>query len=108
MQIDGFIVREVLRDGSQECRLAFVKSAAKEVAKNRVRINLIFPGVIDTPQYRAANEGSDDERWRSTLGVGSPQDVIEPLLFLLSDAATMIASVLSRNFAYSRSDEGTP
>ena len=89
---------------SKAALIAFVKSAAKEVAKNRVRINLIFPGVIDTPQYRAANEGIDDERWRTTLGVGSPQDVIGPLLFLLSDAATMTASVLSRDFAYPLSD----
>lgn len=94
---------------SKAALIAFVKSVAKEVAKNRVRINLIFPGVIDTPQYRAANEGGDDERWRTTLGVGSPQDVIGPLLFLLSDAATMTASVLSRDFAYPRSDfEGAP
>jgi 2-hydroxycyclohexanecarboxyl-CoA dehydrogenase len=94
---------------SKAALIAFVKSVAKEVAKNRVRINLIFPGVIDTPQYRAANEGGDDERWRKTLGVGSPQDVIGPLLFLLSDAATMTASVLSRDFAYPRSDfEGAP
>ena len=89
---------------SKAALIAFVKSAAKEVAKDRVRINLIFPGVIDTPQYRAANEGTDDERWRTTLGVGSPRDVVGPLLFLLSDAATMTASVLSRDFAYPRSD----
>jgi 2-hydroxycyclohexanecarboxyl-CoA dehydrogenase len=89
---------------SKAALIAFVKSAAKEVAKDRVRINLIFPGVIDTPQYRAANEGVDDERWRTTLGVGSPRDVVGPLLFLLSDAATMTASVLSRDFAYPRSD----
>jgi 2-hydroxycyclohexanecarboxyl-CoA dehydrogenase len=94
---------------SKAALIAFVKSAAKEVAQDRVRINLIFPGVIDTPQYRAANEGGDDERWRTTLGVGSPQDVIGPLLFLLSDAATMTASVLSRDFVYPRSDpENTP
>ena len=89
---------------SKAALIAFVKSAAKEVAKDRVRINLIFPGVIDTPQYRAANEGVDDERWRTTLGVGSPDDVVGPLLFLLSDAATMTASILSRDFAYPRSD----
>jgi 2-hydroxycyclohexanecarboxyl-CoA dehydrogenase len=94
---------------SKAALIAFVKSAAKEVARSRIRINLIFPGVIDTPQYRAANAGGDDERWRATIGVGLPEDVIGPLLFLLSDAATMTASVLSRDFAYPRSDfESTP
>jgi 3-oxoacyl-[acyl-carrier protein] reductase len=65
-----------------------------------VRFNLIAPGVIDTPQYRAANAGPDDANWRASTGVGAPEDVVGPLMFLLSDAATMTASVLSRDFAY--------
>jgi 2-hydroxycyclohexanecarboxyl-CoA dehydrogenase len=84
--------------------IAFVKSAAKEVAQHRVKFNLIAPGVIDTPQYRAANEGADHERWRASTGVGAPEDVVGPLLFLLSDAATMTASILSRDFAYPLQD----
>ncbi len=84
--------------------IAFVKSAAKEVAQHRVRFNLIAPGVIDTPQYRAANAGADHERWRASTGVGVPEDAVGPLMFLLSDAATMTASLISRDFAYSASD----
>ena len=84
--------------------IAFVKSAAKEVAQHRVKVNLIAPGVIDTPQYRAANQGADHERWKNSIGVGSPQDVVGPLMFLLSDAASMTASVLSRDFAYPAED----
>lgn len=81
--------------------IAFVKSAAKEVAEHKVRFNLIAPGVIDTPQYRAANAGADHSSWKGTTGVGSPRDVVGPLMFLLSDAATMTASVLSRDYAFS-------
>jgi 2-hydroxycyclohexanecarboxyl-CoA dehydrogenase len=84
--------------------IAFVKSAAKEVAQHRVKVNLIAPGVIDTPQYRAANQGADHERWKNSIGVGTPQDVVGPLMFLLSDAASMTASVLSRDFAYPAED----
>jgi 3-oxoacyl-[acyl-carrier protein] reductase len=84
---------------------AFVKSAAKEVAQHRVRFNLIAPGVIDTPQYRHANAGSDGSHWQNTLGVGAPEDVVGPLMFLLSDAASMTASLLSRDFAYSAHDD---
>lgn len=84
--------------------IAFTKSAAKEVAKHRVKFNLIAPGVIDTPQYRAANEGADHERWLASTGVGTPEDVVGPLLFLLSDAGTMTASLLSRDLAYSADD----
>jgi 2-hydroxycyclohexanecarboxyl-CoA dehydrogenase len=85
---------------SKGALIAFVKSAAKEIAPHRVRFNLIAPGVIDTPQYRAANAGADHERWLASTGVGQPADVVGPLLFLLSDAASMTASVLSRDLAY--------
>jgi 2-hydroxycyclohexanecarboxyl-CoA dehydrogenase len=84
--------------------IAFVKSAAKEVADHRVRVNLIWPGVIDTPQYRAANAGADHGRWQATTGVGQAEDVVGPLMFLLSDAATMTASVVSRDFVYPAQD----
>jgi 2-hydroxycyclohexanecarboxyl-CoA dehydrogenase len=93
---------------SKGALIAFVKSAAKEVAAHRVRVNIIAPGVIDTPQYRAANAGADDDKWKATLGVGDPADVVGPLMFLLSDAATMTASLLSRDFAYASGKEGTP
>jgi len=91
---------------SKAALVGFVKSAAKEIAPHRVRFNLIAPGVIDTPQYRAANAGPDDARWRASVGVGVAEDVTGPLLFLLSDAASMTASLLTRDLAYSAQDEG--
>lgn len=89
---------------SKGALIAFVKSAAKEVAEHRVRFNLIAPGVIDTPQYRAANAGQDNSHWKAATGVGEPDDVVGPLMFLLSDAATMTASLLSRDTAYPASE----
>jgi 2-hydroxycyclohexanecarboxyl-CoA dehydrogenase len=90
---------------SKAALIAFVKSAAKEVAAHRVRVNLIAPGVIDTQQYRAANAGVDDASWKSSLGVGQAEDVVGPLMFLLSDAATMTASLVSRDMAYARDED---
>jgi 3-oxoacyl-[acyl-carrier protein] reductase len=89
---------------SKAALIAFAKSAAKEIARHRVRFNLVAPGVIDTPQYRAANAGADDARWRASVGVGQPEDAVGPLLFLLSDEATMTASIISRDFAYAAQD----
>lgn len=80
--------------------IGFAKSAAKEVAQYRVKFNLISPGVIDTVQYRVANEGADHQRWLASTGVGTPEDVVGPLLFLLSDAGSMTASLISRDLAY--------
>src|SRR5258708_25111411 len=89
---------------SKAALIAFAKSAAKEIARHRVRFNLVAPGVIDTAQYRAANAGADDARWRASVGVGQPEDAVGPLLFLLSDEATMTASIISRDFAYAAQD----
>jgi len=89
---------------SKAALIAFAKSAAKEIAQHRVRFNLIAPGVIDTAQYREANAGADDARWRASVGVGQPEDAVGPLLFLLSEQATMTASIISRDFAYAAQD----
>ena len=89
---------------SKGALIAFIKSAAREVARHRVRVNLIAPGVIDTPQYRAANAGVDHASWQNSTGVGTPDDVVGPLMFLFSDAATMTGSLVSRDFVYPRED----
>lgn len=81
---------------------AFARSLAKEVAASRVRVNLLSPGVIDTPQFRAANPGGDLSHWRATTGVGAPEDVVGSILFLLSDAANLTGSILTREQAFSR------
>lgn len=81
---------------------AFSRTLAAEVAEHRVRVNVIAPGVIDTEQFRSANIGADLEHWRDTIGIGDPEDVVGPLLFLLSDAAAMTGSQLTRERAFAR------
>lgn len=85
---------------SKGALISYAKSLAAEVAEHRVRVNIIYPGVIDTPQFREANPGSEFEHWLRTTGVGTPADVVGPLLFLLSDAATMTGSTLTRDRVY--------
>jgi 3-oxoacyl-[acyl-carrier protein] reductase len=68
----------------------FARSFAKEIAPYGVRVNLCRPGIIDTPQYRAANPGADF----STLD--RPEDAVGPVMFLLSDDATMTNSIVTR------------
>jgi 3-oxoacyl-[acyl-carrier protein] reductase len=83
---------------SKGALIPFAKSLAAEVAEHRVRVNTVFPGVIDTPQFRAANpSGGEREHWARTTGIGTPDDVVGPLMFLLSDAATMTGSTLTRD-----------
>ncbi|ADB52314.1 SDR family NAD(P)-dependent oxidoreductase [Conexibacter woesei] len=91
---------------SKGALVAFAKSLAAEVADARVRVNTVFPGVIDTPQFQAANpSGGEREHWQRTTGIGTPEDVVGPLLFLLSDAATMTGSTLTRDRAFGREEE---
>jgi 3-oxoacyl-[acyl-carrier protein] reductase len=87
---------------SKAALVAFAKSLAAEVAEHRVRVNVVAPGVIDTEQFRAANVGADRDHWSDTIGIGDPDDVVGPLLFLLSDAAAMTGSVLTRERAFAK------
>lgn len=90
---------------SKAALIAFAKTLAAEVAEHRVRVNVLAPGVIDTDQFRAANLGADREHWHDTIGIGDPEDVVGPLLFLLSDAAAMTGSQLTRERAFARLEE---
>lgn len=81
---------------------AFARTLAAEVAEDRVRVNVIAPGVIDTEQFRSANIGADLEHWRDTTGIGDAEDVVGPLLFLLSDAAALTGSQLTRERVFAR------
>jgi 2-hydroxycyclohexanecarboxyl-CoA dehydrogenase len=73
---------------------AFARTLAREVAADRVRVNLCRPGIIDTPQFRAANPGMDTSR------LDGPEEPVGALMFLLSDAAAMSGSMVTREMPW--------
>lgn len=73
---------------------SFAKTLAREVAEARIRVNVFRPGAVDTPQFRAANPGG------AKVPLDRPEDTVGPLMFLLSDAATMTGSLVAREMAY--------
>jgi NAD(P)-dependent dehydrogenase (short-subunit alcohol dehydrogenase family) len=73
--------------------VAFTRSLAQEFARQRIRVNAIAPGLIDTAQPRV--EWNDEELYaladRIPLGrIGTAEDIARCALFLASDAADYI------------------
>ncbi|MEP7349594.1 MAG: glucose 1-dehydrogenase [Sphingorhabdus sp.] len=70
------------------------KAAALELAPSNIRVNTVFPGIIDTPMLTEAVPGLDVAEFGSTqtpLGrVGIPGDVASAVLFLVSDESSFI------------------
>jgi 3alpha(or 20beta)-hydroxysteroid dehydrogenase len=63
------------------------KTAARELARNGVRVNSVHPGVIDTPM----TEGLDTDRMIRLVPLGraaQPAEVAAVVIFLLSDEAS--------------------
>ncbi|WP_371615408.1 SDR family NAD(P)-dependent oxidoreductase [Streptomyces sp. NBC_00454] len=65
------------------------RSAALDLAGDRIRVNSVHPGAIDTPMVAEAVAGRD---WSHVpLGrMGRPEEVGELVLFLCSDASSYI------------------
>jgi NAD(P)-dependent dehydrogenase (short-subunit alcohol dehydrogenase family) len=75
--------------------ISATRVAAMEFAKRKIRVNVILPGVVDTPQSRAFLEKlpSDQQeaiRHDHPLGFGTPEDVAAAAEFLLSPGARWI------------------
>jgi NAD(P)-dependent dehydrogenase (short-subunit alcohol dehydrogenase family) len=67
---------------SKSAVLRLVESLADEAKGDRIRVNAVLPGTIDTPQNRTAMPDTDPARWVT------PAQVAEAIAFLLSDAAS--------------------
>lgn len=80
----------------------FAATFAREVAPYGVRVNLCRPGVIDTPQYRSSNPDADYSK------LDKPEDAVGPVMFLLSDYATMTNSIVTREGTLPRTPRTFP
>lgn len=73
--------------------IGLTKSAAREVASRRIRVNAVAPGVIDTPMLGQADK-SREQLMREISGhtplnrMGTADEVAQVILFLLSPASS--------------------
>ena len=85
--------------------ISLTQSLALELAKHKIRVNAIAPGVIDTPMWKhvdalfAKYENKPLGQKKREVGeavplgyMGSPEDIAKPAVFLASDDASYITA----------------
>jgi NAD(P)-dependent dehydrogenase (short-subunit alcohol dehydrogenase family) len=78
--------------------IALTKALALEYAPNKIRVNCICPGAIDTPMLRRFIDASPDPKATEKqftsmhpLGrLGQPEDIARAALFLASDSSSFV------------------
>ncbi len=75
--------------------VGLTKAAAAEYGRQKIRVNAVCPGVINTPMMERAFEADPRRRARMERvhllkRVGEPQEVANAVLFLCSDAASFV------------------
>ena len=76
----------------------FTQALARDLGSDGIRVNAIAPGVIETPMTESTRE--DPERLagfmrRTPLGrVGQPEELIGPVIFLASSAASYVTGAV--------------
>ena len=75
--------------------IAAARSMACELAKNRVRVNVVSPGAIETPINAKLPHMADPElrkelEAKHLLGLGECSDISNACIYLLSDAAKWV------------------
>ena len=73
-------------------------TAAAEYTRLGIRVNVIAPGSVDTPQFRGSTASSEVVRERAAqhpMGrVGTPDEIASMILFLASDEASYVSGSL--------------
>ncbi|NYT79308.1 glucose 1-dehydrogenase [Alcaligenaceae bacterium] len=78
--------------------ISFSKTIAREVARQKINVNVVCPGPTDTPLFRDfAGEGENGEKLKNALTraipfgrLGQPEDLAGAVCFLASDDAAFI------------------
>ena len=87
---------ETVYSGAKGAVIAFSKALAREMARHNIRVNVVAPGITDTPLLQqivqAGNEKLIDAIVRSTplRRMARPEEVADAVVFLASEQASFI------------------
>jgi NAD(P)-dependent dehydrogenase (short-subunit alcohol dehydrogenase family) len=75
--------------------LGMVKASALELAKRKIRVNAVLPGVVNTPMTQNLFTQIDDDNIKQItnmhpLGLGEVTDIVPTILFLISENSKWI------------------
>lgn len=95
---------------SKHGQVGLTTSASAELATQDIRVNIICPGVIDTPMHHRLREQVGDELYDTLLQesvhqqrAGQPEEIANAILFLCSEEASYITgSALTADGGYLR------
>lgn len=77
--------------GSKAALEAAVKTMAIELAEQRIRINAIIPGAVDTPMSEAVNKDMlNSIVSKQLLGMQNPRQIADYIAFLLSENSSAV------------------
>lgn len=78
---------------------SFTIGLANEVAREGIRVNAVAPGMVATDIHIGANDPDRPARVAPTIPIGrcgEPEEIAEPILWLLSDAASYTTGAILR------------
>ncbi|HLB04951.1 MAG TPA: SDR family NAD(P)-dependent oxidoreductase [Gaiellaceae bacterium] len=85
---------EAVYSGAKGAVIAFSKSVAREVARRGVRVNVVAPGLTDTPFMQRNIDEGHGKLMEAIVSatplrrMSTPEEVAEAILFLASDRAS--------------------
>jgi len=82
---------------SKDAQVGLTTSVSAELAPQGIRVNIVCPGIIDTPMHHRVREMVGDELFENVLQgrvhqkrKGRPEEIAEVIVFLCSDEASYI------------------
>jgi len=79
---------------SKGALVGLARCAAQELRAHGVRVNVLSPGVTDTPIFLDVASAEERSMYEKSIGVSPPEAVVPTVLHLISDASASLTGAL--------------